>query len=449
VTAVGTPTGAVAASARIGPAGGRLDAPDYSLAVVVPPGAFDREQTVSLQPIENHAPGALGMAWRITPEGVTAAKPITLEWRAVSAVRESARRLRIASQGADGVWRSAAATQDDEGIVRTTTTHFSDWSLVAGVQLRPAQAEVLLDGVRDFTVRDCGSSSDPKNPNEQVHHTCRDDAVAALATSNWSVNGVPLGNAVVGQLSGSDSIKGSTHRYKAPATLPARNPVAVSVDYRDPFVTQSKSETLVAHVTLTDPDAGCDWARSVQAMDMAVELDYSWAGSDYQVNASYSHTARVNGRLQRDPNTPIGAVWFVGSLNQGTVKANHAQSSRIVKENIEVKGEGAPLDLPSVRAFLDLQTCRLILSASHAVQATHWAVTKDGAGPLPNDKAAMAFSVTDYHVGGLRTWSQERLFPVVQHVNQAMDRVSIEAGAHHDFGFAIGTARVRWTLTPR
>jgi hypothetical protein len=336
VTAVGAALGPVAASARIGPAGGRLEAPDYSLAAVVPPGAFDRERTLSLQPIENHAPGAIGTAWRITPHDVSAAKPITLEWRPDAIARDGARRLRIASQGADRIWRSAAATQDDEGIVRTTTTHFSDWSLVAGVQLRPAQAEVLLGQPHDFTVRDCGRSADPQNAQLQAQHACNDDAVAPLATSNWAVNGVPLGSAAVGTLIGSDTLGQSSRRYTAPAAVPAHNPVAVSVDYRDPFANapanQPVTETLVAHVTVIDPDAGCDWVGSVQALDMAVEMDFRGSISDEQMVASYSHTARVSGRLQRDPNTPLGAAWFVGSLNQGTVKASQQQSSRIVPD---------------------------------------------------------------------------------------------------------------------
>jgi hypothetical protein len=101
-----------------------------------------------------------------------------------------------------------------------------------------------------------------------------------------------------------------------------------------------------------------------------------------------------------------------------------------------------------VRAFLDLQSCQLILSASHAVSAVHWRTTADAAGPLDDDKAGMGFSVLDYRVGSLRRWSQERLLPVVQHPDQPTDRAEIVAGAHHDFGMALGTARVRWTLSP-
>jgi hypothetical protein len=445
--------GPVAASSRIGPAGGQLVAPDYSLTISVPPGAFDREQLVTLQPIESHAPGAQGPAWRISPEGVTAAKPITLAWRPEAARRLGLQGLRIASQGADGVWRSRAATEDDEGIVRVSTTHFSDWSLVAGAQLRPAQTEVPLGGAAEFTVRLCSRGSDAKDAGQQVHYPCSDDAVAALATSGWAVNGTPMGNASVGQLSGGDTIMKSARRYQAPAALPAQNPVAVSVSYRDPFEPQTATQQLVAHATVVDPNAGCDWVRTVQAMDMTVEQDYQWAGSDDHESASYSHQGRVSGRLVQEPLSLIGQVWFSGSLDQGSVKAEHHQSSRIVKRIIDVKGEGKPLAYPAqplVRVFVDLASCQLIISATHLVGAEHWSYTNDGTARLPSDKTGMSFGVTGFPLGGLRRWSQERLFPVWQSYAPADgQRAAIDEGAHHDFGFQTGSSRVRWTLTPR
>jgi hypothetical protein len=450
VTAVGAALGPVAASKSIGPAGGRLDAPDYGLAVVVPPGAFDREHNVGLQPIENHAPGARGSAWRITPEGVVASKPITLEWRPTAAERNGAKHFRIATQGADGIWRSASATQDDEGIVRTTTTHFSDWSLVAGAQLRPGQAEVEVGGTREFSVVICGSGQGPAQPGEQVHYGCESTNSAVLNTG-WSVNGTPDGNATLGSLSG-PALDPSQRTYQAPAAVPAQNPVAISVNYTDFFDPQAKTETLVAHVSVVDPAAGCQWMSGVEALDMTVEQDYSWAGADDWVTASYEHTARVSGRLVRSLLTPYGSLWFEGSLDQGAIKARHFQRSLVTPESIEVTGEGAPLaptTLPSVRVFLDLTTCRLLLNASAVMPALHWATGPDGAGAMDEyQHAGMSFTVSDYPVGGLRVLGQERLMPVVQTNSSTVDRAEVW-GAHHDFGHAIGTARVRWTLTPR
>jgi hypothetical protein len=454
VTAVGTPLGAVAASVRIGPAGGRLEAPDYGLSVVVPAGAFASEQTVSLQPISATAPGALAGAWRIQPEGVTATKPITIEWRPPAEARNGTALLRIASQGADGIWRSAPATIDDEGVVRTTTLHFSDWSLVAGVQLRPAQAEVALGSARDLTVRECTASADAGHPGHVAHHACRDEPTAALNTQSWAVNGVPGGNGTLGQISPRNTIDKAEGRYAAPASLPAQNPVAVSVDYTDIFAAQPRTERLVAHVTVVDPDAGCTWLRSVQKLDMTVEQDYAWSGSDTVETVSYSHTARISGRLSLDAFQPVGQVWFSGSLGQGHVKVAHLQRSRIGKpRSIEVAGEGTPLvfaEQPTVRVYVDLSTCKMLMSVGHYVRATHWTVSDEYSGPLPDDKAGMDFSVVDFPLGGLRQWSQERLLPVLEDGTQTpVGRAAINHGRHHNFGFQTGNSRVRWTLAPR
>jgi len=450
VTAIGAALGPVAASARIGVAGGRLDAPDYGLAVMVPAGAFDSEQLVTLQPIENTAPGARGAAWRIRPEGLQAARPITLEWQPSAAQRNGAKHLRIATQGADGIWRSAKAGSDSDGVVRTSTTHFSDWSLVAGVQLRPGAADVGLQQAQDLAVMICGRDTDAAMPGMDLHFACDTDGRTALGSDAWAVNGAAGGNAAVGTLSGADALGPARRSYRAPAALPTQNPVAVSVKYQDPFDSIDGPVQLVANLTVIDPQAGCDWLKGVDGLNVELEQDYQWAGSDAQGSARYAHRARVTGALPRDPLTPIGQVWFTGSASGGSVSADQFYRSAIGGDTIQVTGQGAPLvvaAVPTLRVFVDLQTCRLDFSGYVPVGARHVHSGSDGSHEMEANVSGLSFRIAGYALSGRREFGEERLLPA--ELGRRVNTEFVDPDSHRNFEGVSGMARLRWSLKPQ
>ncbi len=450
ITAVGAPLGAVVASSRIGAAGGRLDAPDYGLAVIVPPGAFASEQLVTLQPIENKAPGARGLAWRITPHGVVASKPITLEWLPSSAERNGAKNLRIATQGADGIWRSSKAGSDSDGLVRTTTTHFSDWSLVAGAQLRPGTADVGLNQTQELTVLICGRGDDASIPGEMQHFACESDGSIPLATDGWAVNGVAAGNAAVGTLSGSDSPQRSARTYRAPAALPAQNPVAVSVRYDDPFDDIDGPTQLIANLTVIEPQAGCEWLQGVNTLLVDLEQDYRWSGGDAQGTARYTHRARVAGKLQRDPWSPVGSVWFAGNAESGQVKVEQLYVAAQDGSTIEVSGDAAPRVEPTLqmlRAFVNLSTCKLDFHGYVPVQAQHVSRNAQGSHVLEAQVSGLSFRIADFELAGRREFGQERSLPVLLRQRDLAEFVAPDS--HREFPGQSGTARLRWSLKPQ
>jgi len=450
VTAVGAPLGAVVASSRIGAAGGRLDAPDYGLAVIVPPGAFASEQLVTLQPIENKAPGARGPAWRIEPHGVVASKPITLEWLPSQAERNGTRQLRIATQGADGIWRSRKAGSDSEGLVRTTTTHFSDWSLVAGAQLRPGAADVGLNQSQELTVLICGRGDDAAMPGEMQHFACDSDGRIPLATDAWSVNGVAGGSAAVGTLSGNDTAQRSARSYRAPAALPAQNPVAVSVRYDDPFDDIDGPTQLVANLTVIDPQAGCDWLKGVNTLKVELEQDYQWSGADAQGQARYAHRARVTGTLQRDPWSPVGSVWFAGSADGGRVKVDQLYLSALDGSSIQVTGDDAPLvepTVPTLRALFNLSSCKLDFVGYVPVAARHVGSGQGGSHVMEANVSGLSFSIAEFELAGRREFGQERSLPVLLRQRDLREWVSPDS--HREFPGQSGTARLRWSLKPQ
>lgn len=447
---MGAPLGAVVASARIGAAGGRLDAPDYGLAVIVPAGAFASEQTVTLQPIANTAPGARGGAWRIRPEGLQAAKPITLEWLPSAAERHGAKHLRIATQGADGIWRSAQSGSDSNGVVRTTTQHFSDWSLVAGVQLRPGAADVGLQQAQDLTVMICGRAGDAALPGQDLHFACDSDGRAALGSNAWAVNGMTGGNASVGTLSGTDSLGPTKRTYRAPAALPAQNPVAVSVKYQDPFDNVDGPVDLVAHLTVIDPHAGCDWLKGVGQLNVELEQDYHWAGADDQGSARYAHRARVGGKLLRDAVSPVGQVWFAGAADTGSVSVDQFYSSAIVPDTIQVTGQGAPLthaEVPTLRAFVDLQTCKLDFTGYVPVAARHVRTHSQGTTVMEAKLSGLSFRIAGHALAGRRQFGEERLLPA--ELGRRINAEFVDPDSHREFEGVSGASRLRWSLVPQ
>ncbi|MBI5509062.1 MAG: hypothetical protein HY903_09935 [Deltaproteobacteria bacterium] len=128
--AVGRPIGE-ATTTEITPAGGVLTLADGSLAIDVPAGALGVTTELSIQPIGNYAPGAVGAAYRLGPEGLTFAVPVTLTFSATAVGRDAAA-LSLSYQRASGYWVRAPDVRSDAvaKTVSVDTAHFSDWTLV-------------------------------------------------------------------------------------------------------------------------------------------------------------------------------------------------------------------------------------------------------------------------------------------------------------------------------
>ena len=227
-TPAGAPEG-LPTSTTIGAAGGTLASSDGRLAIRVPAGALAADTAVSIQPITPTAPGALGSGYRLSPEGVTFAQPVTLEfsYAANEAAANAVPSLRVATRDARGMWSVPSATRDTaQRRVSVTTTHFSDWSFVGGLQIAPASATALLNQQLTLRAVDCLEAPDPATPSAPpVLREC-ESYLVATETTPWSVNGRVNGDASVGTI----AHLGTTAVYTAPASLPAPNPVAVSTE---------------------------------------------------------------------------------------------------------------------------------------------------------------------------------------------------------------------------
>lgn len=240
---VGIPTGSPSL-ALIGPEGGSLTSMDGRLTLSIPEGALDAEHTLGIQAISNTAPHGTGSAYRLAPEGVSFARPVTITFD-----HSLPGGHLIAYQDEGGVWQGLLNTVPDPeaGTISVQSTHFSDWSVFEAFSLSPQSAVLYTGDVTELTVQACvGLPEDPGDFLAPLLPTCRPMTLAPLI-QNAAVNGVPGGNATVGTLI--HAAGQPTLQYAAPGSTPASNPVAVSVEVR---MLGSTLLLLVADITVNE-----------------------------------------------------------------------------------------------------------------------------------------------------------------------------------------------------
>lgn len=237
VTEIGMPIGDPVTK-DIGSAGGTITSGDGKLDVVVPAGALSNSVTFSIQPVENFCPGGR-VSYELLPEGLTFSQPVELVFHYTEDEMEGSLPdfLGIAYQGEDRIWyRLPAATVDPSGrTVSVPVKHFTRWALVSGLDIvanPPTRALDINKSVELSLVGDDAGEEDlPPLPQPANNPSPDEDYLPPLPqqipfTAKWYVNGVLNGNASVGTIIG----QGQLVTYKAPASVPANNPVTISAE---------------------------------------------------------------------------------------------------------------------------------------------------------------------------------------------------------------------------
>ncbi len=228
VTPVGSPLGAVV-EAAIPPSGGTLTSADGRLTVEIPAGALAVAQTLSLQPIMNKGPSAVGHAYRLGPDGQTFAAPVkvTFKYTADELDGSEAAALGVAYQDKEGRWQSFKTVSRDEAAqtVSVQTTHFTDFSLYPGWKLMPSVASTPPRQYVALAVMICSAPDPGSDELTNLRYTCAPDP-EFFTVQEWAVNGIRNGNSEVGTITG--SVVSGLAQYLAPAKAPAANPVTVS-----------------------------------------------------------------------------------------------------------------------------------------------------------------------------------------------------------------------------
>ncbi|HKW14199.1 MAG TPA: hypothetical protein VJS69_06930 [Candidatus Krumholzibacteria bacterium] len=234
-TAVGAPDGG-ATSQTIGAAGGVVMSEDSVLTLNIPAGALAADTLITIQPITNTAWGGAGKGYRLTPDGLHFSTPVSLSFKVDPDSLEGTNSdvIDVAFQDSKGLWYILKNRSFDDGASRltATTSHFTDYARVEGIQIRPARASVAPLGTVNLKVKYCSREAFNSGGDEiaALLITCDDELVPLGTFTNWAVNHnsggtVPLGRVV--------STGATRARYTAPEGVPLGNPVVVSVDFKN------------------------------------------------------------------------------------------------------------------------------------------------------------------------------------------------------------------------
>ena len=228
--------------------GGTITSGDGKVELVLPAGALKSSTAISIQPISNNAPGGVGKAYRFLPDGIQFASPVTVKFHYTDEQLASTLPglMGIAFQDTNRVWYRVKKISDDAvgKAISAPITHFSDWTFFESLIINPPAAAIKVNETVDLKVLFVSTVNDA-------------DELAPLIKNDlkviWSANGVENGNSAVGTLTGNSYL---TRTYKAPASEPTQNPVAVTAQL--PISFQYNGETFNKPTLVSNINIGGD-----------------------------------------------------------------------------------------------------------------------------------------------------------------------------------------------
>ena len=315
VTPVGVANGS-AVSATIGAAGGSVSASDGKLALSIPAGALAANTVIGIQPFTNTAPGKSGAAYRLTPDGQTFLKPITLTFKYTDEdlLGTAADFLGAAFQTAAGYWQwiGEPTVNTAAKTMSVALDHFTVIAQVAEYQITPGSKTVKTKGTLGLTVRKCYESllnglQGQAPTGADCDYSTATQSDPTVSVSEWSVNSRAGGGGVFGRVAGS----GATATYTAPTTVPIPNPVTVSARVHSPRSVQSGRNSLVASIITIADDSWTGTATSVSSTGLRVTAQVTWVLQSAVNNvATYTPTgtATINDYLAPCQINPLDGV---------------------------------------------------------------------------------------------------------------------------------------------
>lgn len=269
ITPKGTAKGSVF-SQQVGAGGGRVQSPDGQIAIDIPAGALSTSTTIGIQPITNEAPLGAGNGYRLTPEGTTFAKPVTITMKYAAGIQPGL--SWIVTQKSDGSWLGCRNTITDENAqtLSVQTTHFSDWvtGKLIDFRLAPEKAVVKTKGQVHLYVNGFAKSKGTAQEDQEglaplkplYRKDAGDEELAPLPqitdlsslleqTNNYRLD---FKQWRLSPASGSLKASGSKAVYTAPDKVPSPNTVSVSVDIEATHANRTTKLILVSTITITD-----------------------------------------------------------------------------------------------------------------------------------------------------------------------------------------------------
>ncbi|MCH5720185.1 hypothetical protein [Niabella hibiscisoli] len=268
-----TPKGTAKGSAytqQVGAGGGRVQSPDGQITIDIPAGALAANTTIGIQPISNEAPLGAGNGYRLTPEGTSFAKPVTITMKYGQGLQPGL--SWITTQKSDGSWLGCRNTVTDETAqtLSVSTTHFSDWvtGKLIDFRLSPEKAVVKTKGQVQLYVNGFAKSKGTAQEDAEglaplkplyPKNTADDDLaplpqITDLGTLLEQNNHYRLSFKQwrLSPASGSLKASGSKAVYTAPDKVPNPNTVTVSVDIEATNAGRTTKLILLSTITITD-----------------------------------------------------------------------------------------------------------------------------------------------------------------------------------------------------
>ncbi|CCH03120.1 hypothetical protein FAES_5121 [Fibrella aestuarina BUZ 2] len=239
-TPVGKPIG-TAFTVTISPAGGVVASPDGKLSLTVPAGAVSKATQLTIQPVENTAPNGVGLGYHISPDTLSFAQPLTVDYRYQDneLTGHSAEAIGLAFQNKDNGWQLAqpAIVDKTQRRIRTRLKKARWWSLVTQYQLTPDIDTAMVNEVRNLQLMRAINGEWPTYSTT----SSKDDLLTPLvrsAVANQDVRGAYLNGQDWGHGEPADQSWGSLTidyhdakiLYLAPGKKPkTNNPVKIGI----------------------------------------------------------------------------------------------------------------------------------------------------------------------------------------------------------------------------
>lgn len=223
---VGTPV-AEAWVETIGVEGGVVKSEDGRLEIGIPAGALSGDTEIGIQPLQHSAVSGLGYSYRLTPHGKAFKKKVTIRFHYEKEARRLASRqaLEIAYQNEKGEWTCLGGATNDttQKIISVQTDHFSDWGLIASMELTPVIRTV---GLGEKVNLKAVLYVHPVNDDDLLIPLTIPDASSGVATQldpkyivKWTLNGP-----------GKLDAKGSEAVFTAPSSKQDGNTATVTLE---------------------------------------------------------------------------------------------------------------------------------------------------------------------------------------------------------------------------
>ncbi|MEP6749687.1 MAG: hypothetical protein ABJB86_18255 [Bacteroidota bacterium] len=259
-TELGIPVGIIVTK-NIGAGGGSLTSGDGKVELQIPAGALSGNTDISIQPITNTAPNGISNGYRFMPDGLkfSTAATLKIHYAAADVAGSLPDLLGIAFQDSTGFWWRVNNFTNDQAskTIAVPMMHFSDWTLFEVMKITPSSAAVRTNKSVNLDVTYINGDND----DEQTVRLLR-----KVGKITWS--------ATAGALSVTTDNTDMSRVYKAPATIPAANPVAVSAQVQITFKYHGKTfnnTTLVANIAIYNTD-------EVYVLELKIEDGHWWQG---------------------------------------------------------------------------------------------------------------------------------------------------------------------------